>query len=259
MDDCKTRYPILLLHGLNGRDRVPGRYWGRIPSVLRAHGAAVYLGGQDACASIEANALQLRARILAVLRREQCEKVNLIAHSKGGLEARYLISTLKMAASVASLTTISTPHAGLKSIDGWYRKRALRSLVSSAENAFWRLFGDREPDFAAAAYELSAGAMAGFNAANPDHPEVFYQSWGASLNHARGDRLMRITGMLLRPADGESDGLVPAASAHWGHYRGTVSGVSHRDLANSRKKCPAGFQAARFYVLLVQDLVRRGF
>ena len=38
-----------------------------------------------------------------------CEKVNIIAHSKGGLDSRYMITHLGLADKVASLTTVATP------------------------------------------------------------------------------------------------------------------------------------------------------
>ena len=108
MHDCQTRYPILLLHGLNCRDEQG--CWGRIPVLLRRHGARVYLGGQDSYGSIQHNALVLKRGLRKILAEEGCEKVNIIAHSKGGLEARYLISSLGMADQVASLSTVCTPQ-----------------------------------------------------------------------------------------------------------------------------------------------------
>ena len=56
MKDCQTRYPILLLHGLNCRDDCFSGCWGRVPEALRERGAVVYLGHQDAWGSIEGNA-----------------------------------------------------------------------------------------------------------------------------------------------------------------------------------------------------------
>ena len=64
---CRTRYPLLLAHGLNCRDHWPLDYWGRIPEALRAEGAVVYLGGQDAWGSVEGNARQLQAVLLRAL------------------------------------------------------------------------------------------------------------------------------------------------------------------------------------------------
>ena len=66
MKDCRTKYPIILVHGLGVTD-TGGLYvpWGRIPDALRAHGAAVYLGGQDAWGSIETGAAQLARTVRA--------------------------------------------------------------------------------------------------------------------------------------------------------------------------------------------------
>lgn len=61
---------------------------------------------------MEENAGILREKIFEILRENGEEKVNIIAHSKGGLDSRYLISGLHMAPYVASLTTICTPHRG---------------------------------------------------------------------------------------------------------------------------------------------------
>lgn len=259
MDDCKTKYPILLLHGLNCRDLEPFRYWGRIPSLLRAHGATVYQGGQEACATVAHNATQLRFRVLAILQREKCEKINIIAHSKGGLESRYLISSLGMASSIASLSTISTPHWGLKSLDNWTEKKCLLHTASFAVDSFWRLMGDRNSDFQSVVYSLRPGAMTAFNAENPDNPDVFYQSWSASLGDTRDDRLLSAAGHFFRPADGDNDGLVATNAAHWGLYHGVIPDISHRDVVDSREKDLPTFNVKQFYLDLVRDLVHRGF
>ena len=54
----------------------------------------------------------IKKKILEVIEKTGCEKVNIIAHSKGGLDSRYAISILGMDKYTASLTTISTPHRG---------------------------------------------------------------------------------------------------------------------------------------------------
>lgn len=92
--DCSTRYPILLVHGTGFRDWKRLGYWGRIPELLRRRGAAVYFGHQDGWATVEENARYLARRVDEILAETGSEKLNLIAHSKGGLDARYLISSL---------------------------------------------------------------------------------------------------------------------------------------------------------------------
>ena len=43
---CKTRYPILLVHGVFFRDFKYLNYWGRIPRELKRNGAQVFYGQQ---------------------------------------------------------------------------------------------------------------------------------------------------------------------------------------------------------------------
>ncbi len=71
-----------------------------------SHGAELWFGNQDAFGTIEHNAAQLKVSAENALRQSGAEKLNLIAHPKGGIEARYLISRLDMAERIASLTTI---------------------------------------------------------------------------------------------------------------------------------------------------------
>lgn len=72
--------------------------------------------------------------------------MNIIAHSKGGLDSRYLISGLHMAPYVASLTTICTPHRGsmladllMKLPDFLYRG------ICGLMDRYFGMLGDRRP------------------------------------------------------------------------------------------------------------------
>ncbi len=46
-DECRTRYPVVLVHGAGFRDLKWPVYWGRIPNALIRNGASVYYGLQD--------------------------------------------------------------------------------------------------------------------------------------------------------------------------------------------------------------------
>lgn len=81
---CQTKYPLLLVHGVFFRDSDYFNYWGRIPKELQANGASIYYGNHPSAASVEDSAKELDARIRRIISETQCEKVNIIAHSKGG-------------------------------------------------------------------------------------------------------------------------------------------------------------------------------
>lgn len=256
MTDCRTRYPLLLIHGLNCRDDWIFSYWGRVTEILRAHGAAVFLSGQDAWGGVPGNARTLLRRGEDILAEAGCEKLNLIAHSKGGLEARYLISTLGFPA--ASLTTICTPHRGSRAAAEWLKRERVCRAAGPALTGFWRARGDRDPDFFAAVSALTPEAMERFNRENPDSPLVYYQSWGARLDHPVWDPMDRLQ-LWLTKADAPTDGLVSPDSAVWGRYRGTLEGISHQDCVGGRRRKRSGFDAGEFYIRLVRELAELGF
>lgn len=258
-NSCKTKFPILLLHGLNCRDEKPIFYFGRIPDALIKQGAKVYLGGQDACGTIESNALQIKKRIENILAIEKCEKVNIIAHSKGGLEARYLVSALMQQNKIASISTISTPHYGTKTVEKWSVHNKMLHVVGAILNFYWNIIGDENPDFIKVIHSLSPKSMLKFNESYKDNPSVFYQSWGTSINNSKDDITMYLFRHFFYKYDGENDGLVSPKSAEWGIYNGTIANISHQDIVDCRKKNLKHFSTIDFYIKIAQGLILRGF
>ena len=114
---CATRYPILLVHGVFFRDFKLVNYWGRIPAELERNGARLFYGEHSSALPIHESARELSLRIREVCERTGAEKVNLIGHSKGGLDCRAALADPQVKAHVASLTTINTPHRGCEFAD----------------------------------------------------------------------------------------------------------------------------------------------
>lgn len=258
MNDCRTKYPLVLVHGLNSKLGAPLSGFGRVPDDLRAHGAAVYVTTQDAVGTVEGNARQLAVEIEQICVRAGADKVNLIAHSKGGVEARYAISALGCGTRVASLSMLSTPNRGLHTVS-WLAHSPLFDLLALPTDCYWRLRGDDAPDFAAAVRALAPGPMDVFNRANPDDPEVYYQSWSAALDGARSDRVMAFLGLVFSLFDDATDGLVSPDSARWGEHRGTLTGLSHRALCDVCRRDTGGFDVRAFYRALARGLAEKGF
>jgi len=278
-------YPLILVHGAGFRDRTMGiNYWGRIPRYLAGEGVTFHYSGTDAWGNIESNGELIKRTILAVLQKTKAEKVNILAHSRGGLEARYAISALGMENVVASLTTISTPHRGAKTMNIALKfPKLMYRFVSVIVNTISSLMGDVNPDFFESSRQLSELYCTQFNRDYPDKNVIYYQSYASVLRFFFGDVLYLLTWVLVRIFDGPNDGLCPVESAIWGDFRGTVTsrrllGVSHggildlyrlpfrgvRLIPPSVKKLPehiypAFFKIPELYLAIIRELSEKGF
>jgi len=264
--ECQTKYPILLVHGTGFRDDSKlYNYWGRIPKALREKGAKIYYGRQDAWGTIQDNATRLLFEVNKILLETGCDKINIIAHSKGGLESRYLISTLNLGNRVASLTTISTPHHGSRTIDMVCRiPGALISFMAIFVNLYFKIFGDKQANFKDALYEFTSTQCAVFNEKNIDNKNTLYQSYAARMRNAFSDISFFLTYSVVKLIDGENDGLVGIESAKWGNFRGIIEnsrlrGVSHSDVIDLWRASLSGFDIRNTYIGIVKELKENGY
>lgn len=262
---CETTYPLLLLHGVGFRDLRAFNYWGRIPKELKRNGARIYYGNQEAWGTIQANGEDIKKRIFEILEETGCEKVNILAHSKGGLDARYAISTLQMAPYVASLTTISTPHRGCKAIDlALHIPDGIYQMIARQMNRYFSLLGDQHPDFYTASRQFSTAYAKRFNEENPDCEGVYYQSVMSVMSGFRSHYLLCLPYLLIQRLEGENDGLVSVSSSQWGKFLGVwrndrKRGISHGDIIDLTREDYAHFDVREHYVELVMQLKEFGF
>lgn len=264
---CATKYPILLVHGVFFRDSKVLNYWGRVPAALERCGAVIRYGNQQSALSVADSAKELAERIKAVTEELGCEKLNVIAHSKGGLDSRYAISKLGADKYVASLTTINTPHRGCVFVERLYdsfsEKNRLR--MAKAYNAAARKIGDKEPDFLSAVADLRESACARFNEEIPDSPDVFYRSIGSAAKYAGSGRFpLNVSVPFVRKTDGENDGLVSVTSMEWGSSFQVlrvpgIRGISHADMIDLNREDIRDFDVRGFYIGLVSELRAAGF
>ncbi|HIZ56815.1 MAG TPA: triacylglycerol lipase [Firmicutes bacterium] len=263
---CKTRYPLLLVHGVFFRDSRFLNYWGRVPKELVENGAEVYYGQQQSAASIADSGAELKERIQEIIEETGCEKLNIIAHSKGGLDSRYAISCLGIAPYVASLTTINTPHKGCIFVErllGQVPAGACQALANTYNHAL-RKMGEQNPDFMAAVSDLTEQRCRALLQEAPDQPGIFYQSIGSKAACARSGKFpLNVSYHLVKRFDGENDGLVSVDAMQWGQRFTLVSvpgrrGVTHGDMIDLNREDIPGFDVREFYVQLVHDLQQRG-
>ncbi len=264
---CCTKYPILFVHGVFFRDYKYFNYWGRIPDELKENGAIVYYGNQQSAASVEACGKEISAAIQQIIQESGCEKVNVIAHSKGGLDCRYAISACGAAKWVASITTINTPHRGCLFAEYLLSKvpKTSQQFIAQKYNSTLRKFGDSNPDFLTAVNDLTVSACEKRNKVIEDVPGIFYQSVGSILNKASDGRFpLNFSYHLVKYFDGSNDGLVSSESFVWGEKHTLLAtkgkrGISHGDVIDLNKENIDQFDVREFYVNLVHDLKNRGF
>ncbi len=258
----KTRYPIVLVHGLAMKDCFFMKSWGKIDRILRIQGHTVYKSGIDAFGTVETNAVQLKEEIDAILAETGAEKVNLIAHSKGGLDAKYMIRELRMAPRVASLTTLCTPHRGSPIASFVLRfPRFAVKLAAFWINLFYRLLGDRQPDSFTACEELRRIEHLETETVNVAEG-VLCQSFSASVKPGKGDFVMNIPLFFSRFIEKGhlTDGLVPRDSAVFGNYRGDCvhDSVSHTEIVDFMVRGKKRDKIFAFYSSLCEELVLAG-
>ncbi|KWU47427.1 alpha/beta-hydrolase [Rhodotorula sp. JG-1b] len=265
------KLPIVFCHGLFGFDYIgpaavkPLRfsYWIGVEEALQAMGVQTLIGRVPASASIEE-----RAKVLCQMIGEKFpgQDVNLIGHSMGGLDGRFLISHLKPTNfRVRSLTTISTPHRGssfadylLEDIVGVERVPALMGAMKALG----------VPGGGKAFDDLTTTKMARFNEETPDDPNVRYFSYGAYFEPSWSNAF-RIPWGVVYEREGANDGLVSVDSAKWGEYRATLENVNHLDLVGWIGKFRYSYAAwsgndikfrpVSFYCAVAEQLADEGF
>ena len=265
---CRTRYPLLLVHGVFFRDFEHFNYWGRIPEELIKNGATIYYGEHNSAAAVDDSARELEKRILEIVAKTGIDKVNIIAHSKGGLDARTAIAKTSAGKHVASLTTINTPHRGCEFADYLLKEipQSGQQTIADQYNTMAARLGDHDPDFLAAVYDLTSENCKKRNEIVHDDPNVYYQSVGSVLQEASmGQFPLNFTYRLVKYFDGENDGLVGEKSFKWGAsfemLRNTnpKRGISHGDVIDLNRENIKGFDIREFYVQLVSGLREKGF
>lgn len=259
-------YPIVLAHGLFGSDtyEIGGTpildYWFGIEAAMEAEGADVYVTTTSPIGSSYVRGEMLLQQIEVILASTGAEKVHIIGHSQGGLDARYVAGTRPDL--VRSVTTVATPNKGAD-LAGFFSDNIdaegnvltpLLDLFGSLVEEFARMItGSTDPlDWRAAFTFL--GEMDQFNADFPDglpagcHPGapevdgINYYSWTGNIVGLFGVRistnLLDLTDPLLNTASlfyglfEDNDGFVTVCSAQFGDVIGDDYLMNHVDTIN---------------------------
>ena len=207
--------PIVLHHGLFGfGDFKFGplklSYFNGIDKAIAARGHRLIVPRVHPTGSIALRAAQLKA---ALLEQMDDQKVIIIAHSMGGLDARHMITHLGMADQVEALVTVSTPHRGSPYMD-WSLKHIANRM------GLLRLMNSLKID-SGAFMDLTLERCARFNETTPDAPGVRYYSISAARPWNKVPPWAIHSWRVVTAAEGPNDGLVSVRSATWGNHLAT--------------------------------------
>lgn len=257
----KSKYPIVLVHGMMVKDFKFYRAFRKITDFLRKNGLTVYVLNHDGIGTIQNNAMQMKIEINNILEKEQVDKVNIIAHSKGGLDSRYMISKLDMSQSVATLTTLSTPHHGSKMCRVLLKMpRFLQHIISFFLNVFYKIFGDQNPDFLTLANELTDTYMKEFNEEVKNSENVYYQSFSSNIDKRKMFFSYLPYKFSVYCEKESTDGIVSLSSSKWGVYQGNIDGdFNHSEmiaLYGSKKRIK---RVSQFYYDIIIALIEKGY
>ncbi|WP_211452860.1 esterase/lipase family protein [Collimonas antrihumi] len=252
----QTRYPIILVHGLFGFDKIgPVEYFYGIPEALRADGAQVYVAEVSAANSTEVRGEQLLTYVKQVLAATGASKVNLVGHSHGGPTIRYVASVAPQL--VASVTSVAGPNKGAAVADvlrgavtpGSLSQAVLGTIVNSFTTLIEVLSGSPgAPQNSIAALDsLTTAGMAKFNLAHPEGVPatacgegdyqvggVYYFSWsgGQPLTNLFDPSDASMGLLSLAYGGATNDGLVGSCSSHLGRVIRDNYGMNHLDEVN---------------------------
>jgi len=264
------QHPVVLAHGLMGYDelRIAGdwlpavHYWPGIKEALQKNNIEVVTTTVPTTGTIQERAEALQEEIKT---KAAGKDVNIIAHSMGGLDSRFLISRIQPAEfQIKSLTTIATPHRGSSAADIIFR-----GIGEDNVAALYKLLAYLKIDYGAFGQLTRKYVCEEFNPVTPNDPRVRYFSYGAS---AKPDMMsiFKLPHDLIEAIEGPNDGLVSVASSKWGYpdgYKGTLMGVTHLDMINrsSMRRAAArltrtrqDFNAVAFYLAIADMLAKEG-
>jgi triacylglycerol lipase len=238
-------YPIVLAHGVcrfdilwnkaahvdNNNDPKVDRlhYFRGVRTMLLERGYEVYHSNVSWAADVYERASDLKRNIIEILRRSKAKKVNIIAHSMGGLDARHMMFNDRHHGNInehiASLTTISTPHGGSPfadwGLDNLSRIPRLLKRIGLDLSAF---------------KDLRTSVCKAFNERSDVlefekecRKKVVFQTFAGRQDFWGVFHLFKGAARIIEEKEGENDGLVSVQSAKWRHeyFRDILDHTDH--------------------------------
>ncbi|MDZ7682256.1 MAG: alpha/beta fold hydrolase [Fodinibius sp.] len=179
------QYPVLLCHGYGAIASLvkPSPLYD-VALLLRSHNVLAFAPNIVPYAKIETRAQNWVQRIEELTEQMPGGKINIVAHSMGGLDMRYALSKLDITPNVASFTTISTPHRGTSLAELTLKTpEAIRDKL--ADFLDWmgdRIYPHTKSDSVGSAAQLTREYVTEtFNPEITDVPDIPYYSYTSAV------------------------------------------------------------------------------
>ncbi|MCB0218957.1 MAG: alpha/beta fold hydrolase [Chrysiogenetes bacterium] len=268
-----TKYPIVLAHGAFGFDELAGiEYFYKIAAALEKDGNTVFTTEVPAFNTPIARGNILADQIEEILAITGAQKVIIIGHSNGGIDARYATTHRLGASKVAAVVSIASPHrgaefansiAGIFGGGGGVPGGALGEAVISFMNFLgFAINGNSElpQDAAAALFYMSPAGMSVFNDMTPNVSGVKYWSYAGTrqswISLDLFDPILALLGSIAH--SGPNDGFVSVASARWGEEKNLNLNANHLDEVNHLLGNTGWWDAESFYRDVARQLRDQG-
>lgn len=253
-----NKTPVVLHHGLFAPGErqlgpVRTRSFPGIHQAIERRGHPVMATTIHPSAGIVTRAGQLRDSILRFKQTtaNPAERVVVVAHSLGGLDARYMVRHLDMADHVQAIVTISTPHRGSPWADWCTLNIGHRMGLFALTDRFGIDLGG--------AVDVTVERCQTFNQSTPDHPDVRYYSIGAALPWKKIAAPLLTSHLMIRNLEGDNDGLVSLSSSRWGEHL-TDWPCDHWSVINRRflrDGTRPQYDISAYYLQMLDELERR--
>lgn len=288
-------YPLVLAHGFSGFQNIgPLNYFYGVADALSKDGHQVFTTIVDPYNSSEVRGAELLTQVEDILAKTGAPKVNLICHSQGALDCRYVAHELG-AAKIGAVVMVAGVNHGDYVAD--VASGLVQGVTADAVNAIMTILGavldpngNPSTDAKAAIAQLTTPGVEAFNQKYPDAPGVAYYSIAGRSDNDGGDvecstptetpfvekwdlvkgpvnPLLYATAKILdgdktadAPLAPTNDGMVTVASAKWGTFLGCVPADHFSEVCQiGGQSSGSSYNCVTMYRDIADWLVARGF
>lgn len=265
-DYAKTKYPILMVHGWLGWQRIGTDtigldYWYQILPDMARNGSTVFATQLSPANTTAHRGEQLIHQVDEVLAITGKEKINLIGHSHGGPTVLYVAATRPQ--QIASITGVAGTYHGSKVADDIQNNTLTRTAFNILGDyiigpliTLGQFKPELEIDFDASMKSLTQTGSSSFNASvakqmvqdgvlastencnknlkPKDRNGIYYYSWTGVVQATNALDIDTILMQLgpLSYGNKDNDGMVARCSAFIGKVINDQYKLNHTDLAN---------------------------